>query len=129
MRFRVQSIKPGYCEIWANEHTGQRYQKLAVVMRDESSNGKGESWHWSAKHDEPPFHMPFRTSEFRTRRECINDCKRWALKKMVERAIEKQTEESPHWHSPRRDAWNKVISSGLFTHEEVEEIKRRLEAF
>ena len=34
MRFRVKNIRNGYCEVWANERDGQRYQRLACVMRD-----------------------------------------------------------------------------------------------
>lgn len=42
MRFRVQNIKKGYCEVWANERPGQRYECIAKVRRLE--NG----WHWLA---------------------------------------------------------------------------------
>lgn len=129
MNFRVQNIKPGYCEIWANTSHGARYQRLAVVMRDKSSNGKGESWHWSAKHDEPPFFMPSRTGEFCTRYECIIDCERLALKSLVERAIREQPQESEHWHSPRRDALSEVVASHFFTPDEVAAISHRLNTF
>ena len=129
MRFRVQNIRPGYCEVWANEFDGQRYQLLAVVMRDKNTGGAGYVWGWSAKHNEPPFFMPFFTYEFGTRREAVIDCKKWALKRLVERAIERQTEESPHWHSPRRDALCEVRRSGLFTLDEQDEIEKRLTTF
>lgn len=125
MRFRVQNIRKGYCEVWANEHDGERYQQLAVVMRDDDG-----SWRWSARHDKPPFFMPWYTYEFESRHECINDCKRTALKRLVERAMERQPKESQHWHSPRRDAWCDVRRHDyLFTHVELEEIDKKLKAF
>ena len=124
MRFRVQNIKPGYCEIWANEYPGQRYLRLALVMYDDEA----KTWHWSAK-SKPPLFMPHYSYEFRTRREAIVNCKRTALKMLVECAIAQQTEESPHWHSPRRDAWCDVMESNLFTWEEEDEIKKRLMTF
>lgn len=130
MRFRVQNICKGYCEVWANEHDGQRYQRLACVMRDKSTGGAGYVWVWSAKHDEPPFYMPFFTYEFKTRHEAVLDCERWALKRLVEHAIEQQPKESPHWHSPRRDAWCDVSRHDyLFAHDELEEIDKRLKTF
>ena len=131
MRFRVKNIRKGYCEVWANERDGERYKHLAVVLRDESSSGRGKSWHWSAKPDEPPFHMPYRTNEFGTRRECVNHCMKTALKMLVRHAIERQPEESQHWHSPRRDAWSDVERHRhLFAmHGEIEAIEERLETF
>ena len=126
MRFRVQNIRKGYCEVWANERDGQRYQKLATVMRDDDG-----SWRWSARHDKPPFFMPWYTYEFKSRRECINDCMKTALKSLVRHAIERQPKESQHWHSPRRDAWCDVERyMYLFDMAgEIEAIKRRLETF
>ena len=124
MRFRVQNIRKGYCEVWANEHDGERYQKLAVVMRDDDG-----SWRWSARHDKPPFYMPWYTYEFNSRRKCINNCMRTALMRLVERSIEQQPKESQHYHSPRRDALFDVKRSYLFNYGEMEEIKRRLETF
>ena len=130
MNFRVQSIKRGYCEIWANTRTGQRYQRLAAVQRDEKKDGGDGKWRWAARHDEPPFFMPWFTYAFDTRKECVENCEKWALKRMVDRAIAQQTEESPHWHSPRRDAWCNVTAFiWLFTSEELSDIKRRLMTF
>jgi len=130
MRFRVQNIRKGYCEVWANERDGQRYQRLACVMRDKNTGGAGYVWVWSAKHNEPPFYMPFFTHEFDTRHEAVLDCEKWALKRLVERAIERQPKESPHWHSPRRDAWCDVRRHDyLFTHDELEEIDKKLKTF
>lgn len=37
MRFRVQNIRNGYCEIWANERDGQRYQKRLMTFEEEQS--------------------------------------------------------------------------------------------
>jgi hypothetical protein len=129
MRFRVKNIHKGYCEVWANESDGQMYQRLACVMRDKSTGGAGYVWVWSAKHNEPPFYMPFFTHEFGTRREAVIDCERWALKRLVELAIERQPKESWHWHSPRRDAFFDVERSYLFTDEEMEEIAKMLMTF
>lgn len=123
MRFRVKSVRKGYCEVWANEHDGGRYQKLAVIVRDEGM------WSWHAKEHEPPFDMPFYTYEFETRRECIVNCMRTALKRLVEHAIEQQPHESPHWHSPRMDALCEVCRSRLFTLKEEGEIEKRLVTF
>lgn len=129
MRFRVQNIRKGYCEVWANERDGQRYQKLAVVVHENLPDDK--SWHWSAKHDEPPFYMPYFTTAFPTRTMCILDCEKWALKMLVKHAIERQPKESQHWHSQRWDAWSDVERHRhLFAmHGEIEAIKRRLETF
>lgn len=131
MRFRVKNIRNGYCEVWANERDGQRYQRLACVMRDKSTGGAGHVWVWSAKHNEPPFFMPFFTTTFPTRTMCIEDCEKWAIKMLVRHAIERQPKESPHWHSPRRDAWHDVERHRhLFTmYGEMEAIKERLETF
>lgn len=121
MRFRVTNIKPGYCEIWANEHDGQRYDRMAVILRHK------DGWHWNSVNYRV---LPdFDNTQHGTRREAINDCMRTALKRLVERAIEQQPKESPHWHSPRRDAWCTVTASHLFTQDELEEIKKRLTTF
>jgi len=121
MRFRVTNIKPGYCEIWANERDGQRYERIATVNR--LDNG----WHWLATdyHILPEDNYVAQS----TRLWCINDCKRTALKRLVERAISQQSKESQHWHSPRRDAWCTVSASHLFTQDELKEIKKRLTTF
>ena len=126
MRFRFQNIHKGYCEVWANERDGQRYQKLAVVTRDDDG-----SWHWSAKHDKPPFFMPLCTQWFKSRHECVYDCMKKALKRMVDRAVERQPKESQHWHSPRRDALSDVERHRqlFYMHGEIEAIKERLETF
>ena len=121
MRFRVQNIRPGYCEIWANERTGQRYWRIASVKQ--LDNG----WHWLAT---DYYILPEDNYVAqRTRRQCINDCKRTALMRLVEHAIDRQSMESSHWHSPRRDAWCTVTASNLFTQDELGAIKERLEAF
>lgn len=122
MRFRVQNIRSGYCEVWANERDGQRYERIAKVKR--LDNGV---WHWLAT---DYYILPEDNYVAQgTRRECINDCKRTALRRLVERAINQQPKESPHWHSPRRDALNDVKNSHLFTFDEVEEIAQRLRKF
>jgi len=123
MRFRVRSIRKGYCEVWANECDGQRYKCIATVKR--LDNG----WHWLAvDHHILPEHNYVAQG---TRRECICDCKKTALKRLVRHAIERQPMESQHWHSPRRDAWHDVKRhSYLFAmHGELEEIKKRLTTF
>jgi hypothetical protein len=98
-------------------------------MRDKNTGGAGYVWVWSAKHNEPPFYMPFFTHEFGTRREAIIDCEKWALKMLVERAINQQPKESRHWHSPRRDALCAVTKSHLFTQEELDAIEKKLVTF
>lgn len=123
MRFRVQNIRKGYCEVWANEHDGQRYERIATVKR--LDNG----WHWLATdhHILPEENYVAQG----TRHDCICDCKKTALKRLVRHAIERQPRESQHWHSPRRDAWHDVKRhSYLFAmHGELEEIEKRLTTF
>jgi hypothetical protein len=121
MRFRVKNIRKGYCEVWANERDGQRYGRMAVIHRHKGG------WYWNST----DYHvLPPSTKEpHGTRRECINDCMRTALKRLVEHAIERQPKESPHWHSPRRDAWCDVMRSYLFTDEEMEEMAKMLMTF
>ena len=127
MRFRVQNIRKGYCEVWANKRDGQRYRWIAYVKR------LNDGWQWQRTGrctyrdgllpDENHTTQP-------TRRECVIDCMRTALKRLVERAIERQPKESPHWHSPRRDAWCDVRRHDyLFAHDELEEIDKRLKTF
>lgn len=123
MRFRVTSIRPGYCEVWANERDGERYQKLAVIVRDEGM------WSWHAKEHEPPFDMPFYTREFEHRLACIIDCERTALIRQMKHAIERQPKKSKHWHSPRRDAFADMERSHLFTLEELEQWAKRAHTF
>lgn len=121
MRFRVTNIKPGYCEIWANERDGQRYERIATVKR--LDNG----WHWLAT----DYHILSEDNYVAqgTRRECIVDCMRTALSRLVTHAIEQQPKESRHWHSPRWDAWCTVTASHLFTQDELKEIEKRLTTF
>lgn len=122
MRFRVQNVRKGYCEVWANEHDGQRYERVAVIHRHKGG------WHWNST----DYHvLPPSTKEpHGTRRECVNDCMRTALKRLVEHAVERQPKESPHWHSPRRNAWCDVMRyDDLFSHVELEEIDKRLKTF
>ena len=124
MRFRVQNIRKGYCEVWANERDGQRYERIAKVKR--LDNG---GWHWLAT---DYYILPEENYVAQsTSRECINDCMRTALKMLVRHAIERQPKESQHWHSPRRDAWSDVERHRhLFAmHGEIEAIKKRLETF
>ena len=122
MRFRVKNIRKGYCEVWANEHDGGRYERIAEVKR--LDNG---GWHWLAT---DYYILPEDNYVAQiTQRKCVNDCMRTALMRLVERAIERQPKESQHWHSPRRDALSDVERSYLFNYGEMEEIKRRLETF
>ena len=123
MRFRVKNIRKGYCEVWANERDGQRYERIAEIRR--LDNG----WHWLATdyHILPEENYVAQS----TRRECVNDCMKTALKMLVRHAIERQPKESQHWHSPRRDAWSDVERQRhLFTmHGEIEAIRERLTTF
>ena len=124
MRFRVKNIRKGYCEVWANERDGQRYERIAEVRR--LDNG---GWHWLATnyHILPEENYVAQS----TRRECVDDCMKTALKMLVRHAIERQPRESQHWHSPRRDAWSDVERHRhLFAmHGEIEAVKKRLETF
>ena len=112
MRFRVKNISKGYCEVWGNE------QRMACVMYDEGM------WHWSAKHNEPPFFMPFYTYEFKTRRECVNHCIRTALLRQAKRAIEGGKGLS---HCPCRSALHDMQRSHLFSSVEMHEMRERME--
>lgn len=121
MRFRVKNVRKGYCEVWANERDGQRYERMAVIHRSK------DGWRWNSVN----YHVlpPSAKEPFGTRRECVNDCMRTALKRLVEHAIERQPKESPHWHSPRRDAFFDVERGYLFSYVELEEMDKRLKAF
>ena len=123
MRFRVKNIRNGYCEVWANKHDGQRYERIAEVKRLDN-----DGWHWLAT---DYYILPEENYVAQgTRHDCICDCMRAALKRLVERAIEEQPKESQHWHSPRRDAWCDVSRHDyLFAHDELEEIDKRLKTF
>ena len=123
MNFRVRNIKQGHCEIWANDRPGQRYRRIAKVKRLDSGG-----WRWLATdHDVLPDENHVAQ---RTRLYCVIDCERWALKRLVERAIKEQTEESQFWCSPRRLALSNVHEfRWLFTFDEMEEIERRLKTF
>ena len=124
MRFRVKNIRKGYCEVWVNERDGQRYERISEVRR--LDNG---GWHWLAT---DYYILPEENYVAQgTRRECVGDCMKTALKMLVRHAIEKQPKESKHWHSPRRDAWHDVWRYRyLFAmHGEIEAIKKRLETF
>lgn len=125
MRFHVKNIRSGYCEIWANERDGGRYGKVATV------NHYGiDGWKWTTIGCESfLFDKPLLSKPHKTRRECILEFKKKALMRLVEHAIETQREESPHWHSPRRDALCEVNRSHLFTLDEREEIEKRLVTF
>lgn len=127
MRFRVQNIRKGYCEVWANERDGQRYRWIAYVKR------LNDGWQWlrvgRCVYRDGLLPDENHTIQ-RTRRDCVNDCMKMALKRLVNRAIEQQPKESPHWHSPRRDAWCDVSRHDyLFAHDELEEIDKRLKTF
>ena len=123
MRFRVTNIRPGYCEVWANERDGGRYQQLALVVRDEGM------WSWHAKEHEPPFDMPFYTREFKHRLACIIGCERTALLRQAQRAIDEGKGFSGiHWHCPCRMALHDMQRSGLFSIVEMHEMRERMEA-
>ena len=127
MRFLVKNIRKGYCEVWANERDGQRYECIATVKRLDNGGWHCGGWHW---HSTDYYILPeVNYVAQSTRRECVNDCMRTALKKLVERAIERQPKDSQHWHSPRRDAFFDVKRSYLFTGEEMEEMAKRLTTF
>lgn len=122
MRFRVRNVRKGYCEVWANERSGERYSQIATVRC--VSNG---SWLWQAT---DYYLLPERNSVTQTtKRECIRDCERTALLRLVALAIKSQRRESVHFHSRRRDAGIAVDGSRLFTMGERVEIWKRLESF
>jgi len=122
VRFRVQNISKGQCEVWGNEYDGGRYQRVAFVLYDEGM------WHWSAKHNEPPFFMPFYTREFKIRRECINDCIRTALLRQAQRAIDGgKGLRRDMWHCPCRTALHDMQRSHLFSIKEMHDMRERME--
>ena len=118
----MTNIKPGYCEIWANEYDGGRYHVIANIKRLDN-----DSWHWVAT---DYFILPednFVSQS--TRRDCIIDCKRTALIRQMEHAITKQPKESRFWNSPRRLALCDMNHSHLFTWEEMEQWERKSRTF
>lgn len=122
MKFRTQNVRKGYCEIWWNERDGQWYKRMAVIHRHKGG------WHWNST----DYHVlpPSAKEPYGTRRECVNDCMRAALKRLVEHVIERQPKESQYWHSPRRDAWHDVRRYDyLFSCAELEEMDKRLKTF
>ena len=122
MRFRVTSIRPGHCEVWANERDGERYGRIAIIKR------LGDiGWRWSAT---DYFILPEDNFVVQsTRRDCIVDCERTALIRQMEQAIERQPKESEHWHSPRRDALADMQRSHLLTSNELEQWERKSRTF
>lgn len=126
MRFRVRRRGPGSYELQANLHPGGRYQLLATAYRHPIS----PNWCWDApKYGEPPFYLPFDPRTHATHRDTIRHVKRLALRAQAERAIEAQTEPSPHWHSPRRDALADMTDSGVFTIDELDKMEERMEIY
>ena len=116
MRFRVTNIRPGYCEVWANEYDGGRYDKMAEVKQ------KGiDGWRW-CNYEEL-------SRGFMLRRDCIADCIRTALIHQMELAIEQQPKESEFWHSPRRDALLDIWHSGYFSWDEKENWEEKAMTF
>ena len=130
MRFRVTNIRPGYCEVWANTFDGGRYDKLAEVKQ------KGvDGWCWD-NYDWQPGIGGFMgwggkqlSKGFKTRRECIIDCKRTALLRQAQRAIDGGKGLSrEYWHCPCRNALWDMQRSHLFSIVEMHEMRERMEA-
>jgi len=126
MRLKMTNIKPNYAEIWGNKKSGQRYVKLAVVLRDE-----GGQWVFSSNnaHASDFGRLPPFTYEFDTRREAVAWVKRWYLKRQLDRAIEEQTEPSRFWRCPRRDAFADMWDSGLFSYREISEANEMINTY
>lgn len=121
MRFRVTSIRPGYCEVFANRYDGGRYERIAYVKRLDNC------WHWVAV---DYFILPEENFLVQsTRRKCIINCKKTALIRQMEHAIARQPKESEHWHSPRRDALADMQRSHLLTSNELEQWERKSRTF
>jgi len=122
VRFRVTNIRPGYCEVWANERDGERYARIAIVKR------LGDlGWRWKAT---DYFILPEENFLVQsTRRKCIINCKKTALIRQMEHAIARQPKESEHWHSPRRDALADMQRSHLLTSNELEQWERKSRTF
>ena len=121
----MKNIKPGYAEIWGNSSSGQRYRLAAVVKR--LDNG---GWHWLRDEEHAGmFGLPENYVAQPTRRECVRDCIRAVLLARAERAIAMQPRESEHWNSPRRMALRDMRESGMFTYQEMVEMRRRMELF
>lgn len=122
MRFRVTNIRLGYCEVWANTHDGGRYEQIASVKRLDN-----DGWHWAAKdyYILPEDNFVAQS----TRRECIIDCKRTALLRQAQRAIDGGKGLSrEHWHCPCRAALHDMQRSRLFSIVEMHEMRERMEA-
>lgn len=121
MRFRVQNISKGYCEVWCNRHDGSRYERMATIRR--LDNG---GWHWWST---DYYNLPEANYvSQRTRRDCIVDCERTALLKQAQRAIDGGKGLSrQHWHCPCRGALHDMQRSHLFTSMEMREMREKME--
>ena len=121
----MRNIKPGYAEIWGNISSGQRYHLAAEVKR--LDNG---GWHWLRDEENAEmFGLPENYVAQSTRRECVRDCIRKVLLARAERAIAMQPRESEHWLSPRRMALHDMRESGMFTYQEMRDMRLRMELF
>lgn len=121
MNLKVRNIKPSYCELWANEHRGSRYEEVARIRR------MPDVWRWIATSVSvlPQVLRP----PHQTRRECVEECKRTALLYLAEQAIEREQERpSLRWHKrrPTRDALHSMRESGCFSIAELEEMAKRM---
>ena len=122
MKFRVQNISKGYCEVWGNEHDGGRYGLVATVKRLSNAG-----WHWSATDYYVLPEDNFVAQS--TRRECINNCIRTALLRQAQRAIDGGNGLSREfWHCPCRGALHDMQRSHLFTFAEMREMREMMEA-
>ena len=125
MNLNLCNISRGYAEVWMNGRPGERYRHIGSIVRD-SADGR---WAYCV-HRGYETVLPFcRPSGYGTRRECWRELRRAAYTRQAERAIAEQTEESPHWHSPRRDAYNDMFESGVFSVSELRGMRRRIKQF
>ena len=124
MKFRLRNIKPGQAEFVGNARAGERYKRLALIVRDEGM------WGYTTKDEfaDEFGHLPCFTKQWRTRRECFEWLARWFLKRQAERAIEGGKGFSKiFWHCPCRDALSDMRESGLFSVAELREWREKME--
>lgn len=115
MRFKLKNIKPGYAEIWMNRRVGARYKRVATILRDECTSGKGQAWHVSTKEFAT-------THETDTRSECVRYFERRMLIRQANDAIAEDGGFSKtFWHCACRDALVDMRESGVFSYQELED--------
>ena len=126
MNLRVRNVRRGYCEVLANEQSGQRYHILAVITKDADG-----LWRWRSGDDYIEFlpWTPHASDGFRTRGECVADCERWAYRQMVDEAVRRQPTPSVQLNCARNRAVCELSSTSLFTKEEMRHLRKMLASY